>query len=1258
MASRALLLVAILFPASLVAQPCLVTYTYTAAPPPVNGTYTGGQSVTFCFTVTFWNTTNANWFHGLVPVLGPGWDAGTLTPGPPPPTCGPSTGTWGWYPTCTGTAATAIGTVGPGFFFDLDNDGDPGNNFGDFCNGATNWQFCWTVSVSSGVDCVDGADLGMTVNTYGDSETGSWGSSGCTGDAVVGSAPATAACCMAEAGVDAAITTCDQGPPIDLFTLLGATAQPAGTWTDPLGDPVPGLLDPATASSGAYTYEVVDANAGCSDQAVVTVSINAQLQAGTSTSATLCSDAPATDLFALLGPSADPGGSWSGPGPLTGSLFDPLTGTAGVYTYTLTATPPCIDAQSTVTVVVNVAPDAGSGGALSVCNTSPAIDLFLQLGGTPDAGGTWTDPNGLAHGTLFDPAVDPAGTYSYTVAGTAPCAADLATISITVDPQPDAGTGGAFTVCSSDAAIALSTLLGGSPQPGGGWTDPNGQAFGGTFTPGVSLDGGYTYTVGTGPPCGVATATVSMTTELAPDAGAAGAVTLCATGGLTDLFMLLGGSAQPGGSWSDPNGSAFSGTYDPILNGPGTYTYTVTGGAACPDASATVQVTEVNQPDAGTDVMVSLCDDLPTVDLFLLLGGTPDPGGSWTDPLGQPVGGTITPGTAPSGAYTYAVAAPAPCVSDTAAVDLTLVPAPPTGQTAALTVCTSAPPVDLFALLIGLPATGTWTDPNGGSTSNLVDPSSAVAGAYLYTLTAVPPCTDGVHTVTLNLLAPPDAGAPGSLLVCSDGAPASLLNALGGSPDPGGAWTDPNGTAQGPDYDPLTDIPGVHLYIVAGVGPCPADSATVLVDEVLPADAGDAASLVVCAGDAPFDPAAMLGGSPAPGGTWTAPGGGPVTPPIDPGSANPGPYTYTVPGTAPCPNASAILTLAVDALPAAGADGTLTLCSYQMPVDMSALLGPLAQPGGAWFAPDGSSTTALIDPGIGTAGPYQYIVEGPGTCAGFSDTAIVHLSIATRPDLVASVVPASGCAPLTVSLIPQYGPAVVDLTWHLGDGTVMVQNAPLDHTYVLPGTYSPSVQYLDTAGCLWETATTTLVTALPPPNVGVQVRRTVIPLEDAVVEAWPVGDACRDHLWKVNGTPVDTTVELRYRFDPPTAGHQLVCVEATDSLGCAAEACTVVLVDDVLIVHVPNAFTPNGDGFNDTFEPVLVGADTDDFGFWIFDRWGEVVFEAREPGLVWNGAMKGTGDLLPDGVYAWRMIVRDAFSADRREYFGHVTLMK
>ncbi|MBV6403973.1 MAG: hypothetical protein GFGODING_00720 [Flavobacteriales bacterium] len=1242
----------------LVAQPCMVTYTYTATPPPVNGTYAGGQSVTFCFTVTYWNTTSSNWFHGVVPIPGPGWDLSTLTPGPPPATCGPSTGTWNWYATCTGTAFTAIGTVGPGFFFDLNNDGNPGNNFGDYCNGATNWQFCWTVSVASGVDCVDGADLSMMVNTYGDSETGAWSSAACSGDAIASSAPATAACCVAEAGNDAALSVCDQSPPVDLFALLGGTAQTGGTWTDPLGNPMTGMLDPATGTSGGYVYEVIDGNGGCSDQATVTVTISPQPTAGTSTTIALCSDGNPTDLLALLGPTADPGGTWSGPGPLTGNLFDPATGTADIYTYSLTGTPPCVDAQATVDVQLSLAPTAGTGGSVALCNTSPPVDLFLELGGTPNIGGVWTDPNGQVHGGVFDPATDPPGVYTYTVAGVAPCNDASAAITVTVDPVPDAGVGGAFTICTSAGALNLFTQLTGTPQAGGTWTDPNGQVFGGTYTPGISTDGNYTYTVGTGPPCGTATATLTMTAELAPDAGADGAVTICAAGGITDLFTILGGTPQAGGAWTDPNGAAFSGPYDPVLHGPGTYTYTVAGGVACPADMATVQVTEVNQPDAGTDVTVSLCDDLATADLFLLLGGTPDPGGTWTDPLGQPSTGVIVPGTATAGTYTYTLSAPSPCISATADVDLTLVPAPPTGQTAALTACTSAAPVDLLSLLSGLPSTGSWTDPNGAPMNGTLDPAIAAAGNYTYTLPASPPCTDGTHTVTVTLMTPPDAGAPGNLSVCADGAPTSLWNALGGSPDAGGTWTDPNGTSHGTNYDPVNDDPGSYLYVVAGVGPCVADSAVVTVSEVLPPQAGTSTSFAVCAGDPAFDPFGMLGGTPDPGGTWTGPGGSAVSLPIDPASATSGPYTYTVAGTAPCPAEQAVLTLTIDALPQAGVDGALVLCASQSATDMTPLLGAAAQAGGQWTAPNGTPVTSIIDPSVAVPGTYQYTVQGLGMCAGEADTADVHVAIATQPVLLATAVPASGCAPLTVTLVPQYGSAVVGLTWLPGDGAAIAQNGPVDHTYVQPGVYTPLVQYTDTAGCLWETAATTMVTALPPPNVAVELRRTVVPLDDAVVEAWTVGDVCSHHLWSVDGIPVDTTLALIHRFMPPVAGHHPVCVVATDSLGCAAEACALVLVDDVLVVHVPNTFTPNGDGINDSFVAMLVGADAKDFGFWIFDRWGEEVFHATEPGVPWTGSMKGSDLPAPDGVYSWRMKVRDAFTADRREYFGHVTLLK
>ena len=183
-------LLSLLFSGALHAQPCLNGWNLTANPLPTNGTYASGETVTFCFTVTGWNTTNANWFHGVVATFGPGWDMSTLVPGPPPPTCGTSTGTWGWYNSVQGTSGSNIGPQGPGFFFDLNNDGNAGNNFGDFCTGTQNWQFCWTISVVSGADCSNGLDLGMSVNTFSDSQTGSWGSVACTNDAIVPSTPA------------------------------------------------------------------------------------------------------------------------------------------------------------------------------------------------------------------------------------------------------------------------------------------------------------------------------------------------------------------------------------------------------------------------------------------------------------------------------------------------------------------------------------------------------------------------------------------------------------------------------------------------------------------------------------------------------------------------------------------------------------------------------------------------------------------------------------------------------------------------------------------------------------------------------------------------------------------------------------------------------------------------------------------------------------------------------------------------------------
>ena len=71
-------------------------------------------------------------------------------------------------------------------------------------------------------------------------------------------------------------------------------------------------------------------------------------------------------------------------------------------------------------------------------------------------------------------------------------------------------------------------------------------------------------------------------------------------------------------------------------------------------------------------------------------------------------------------------------------------------------------------------------------------------------------------------------------------------------------------------------------------------------------------------------------------------------------------------------------------------------------------------------------------------------------------------------------------------------------------------------------------------------------------------------------------------------------------------------------------------------IFVPNAFTPNGDGHNDLLRPInLNNEPVTNFRFAIFNRWGQRIFESRDPSSGWDGRMQGTDQ--PTGVYVWQL---------------------
>ncbi|HQX31010.1 MAG: T9SS type A sorting domain-containing protein [Flavobacteriales bacterium] len=433
------------------------------------------------------------------------------------------------------------------------------------------------------------------------------------------------------AGTNGNVSTCSGMVPQSLFAQLGGNPSAGGTWSGP--SPIAnGEYNPATMNPGVYSYLVAGVGACSNATATVTVVENQEPNAGANGTLSACSNGDPVSLFAQLTGNPQVGGNWSGPSPTTGS-YDPSAMDPGVYTYMVNGISPCGNASATVTVSETDAPNAGSSSALTLCQTSDPADLFVVLGGNPQAGGNWSGPS--ATSGMFDPTNMQSGTYTYLVSSSGPCPSASATVSVVVNSLPNAGSDGNLELCDNAAAVSLFESLGGVPQSGGSWTPnaPNDMYDPATMNPGV-----YTYTVLGTAPCPTASATVTVSETNAPNAGENASLVLCAEADPVDLLTVLNGTPDPDGAWTGPSelGSSF---FDPAIALEGDYSYTIVGTGTCLNNTATVNVNVM-------DLDLVMIDGTATVDelgtlLFTTSPELPDADSIvWTIPTGWNWAGT------------------------------------------------------------------------------------------------------------------------------------------------------------------------------------------------------------------------------------------------------------------------------------------------------------------------------------------------------------------------------------------------------------------------------------------------------------------------------------------------------------------------------------------------------------------------------------------------------------------------------------------
>lgn len=954
-------------------------------------------------------------------------------------------------------------------------------------------------------------------------------------------------------------------------------------------------------------------------------------------------------LITLLGGTPGTSGSWTFNDEEHSAIFDPEEDVSGAYVYRVTGLAPCANAEAQVQITLVQQPIAGSDGTLAACVGDDAIELITGLTGSPNAGGTWNDDDGtgeLNNGQLDASSLAP-GVYhfTYTVAGIGPCGPASATVTVELTDDLDAGEDAQGTICENEL-IELFTVLGGSPQGGGTWTDLDGSGglIGGVFNGGQvgpNTTWRFQYILPETATCEGDTAVVTILVEEGPYAGCDGFKAFCLNEAPEQLFSALSCNPDPTGFWLDPSGEPHDGNgiFQPATDQPGFYSYVVPAVGGCGADTARVEVVVRQPANAGQDATVSICStDAPT-NLFTFLGPNAQPGGTWTLNLVN-VTGIYNPAVDAPGNYIYRVPGQLPCPADVAIITVTEPLAAYAGDDRTISVCSSDAPFNMRGQLGGLPQQGgTWYDGSGTVHSQFFDPAADDGGVYTYVVFGTQPCANDTARLTVNRAIAPNAGASATVEACATQTEVDLFEALGSGAQTGGVWTDLDlsNALTGDVFNPSVAGNGTFEfeYAVVAQAPCPNAVSIITVEVGSGANAGENDTLTICGAFTDFSLFDALGGDPDEGGTWTDPAGtGALLPSgllnatlLPPDGQSGFVYTIVDPG---CGTVQATVLITTVDYPDPGTAEALILCNNAAPVVLFDELGGTPGVGGTWTGPAGPFDGTL-DPATFATGEYTYTLAGNAFCPDTS--AVFDVTINARPNagLAGQLVL---CDTLVAyPLFPALnGTPDTGGTWAPVNGAGGLNGANLNTTGLEPGDYE--YQYtVQAAGCPSGSALVKVEIVSSPDAVDVS---TICNEQDRTYVVSFIIEGGDPLTYTAVGDSGTISAGAPYTFvSEPVVISSPFSVVVSDGFAC--EPLRVEAVSPCSFeteVFIPESFSPNDDRVNETFFiPGIEGYPNNRIT--IFNRWGGEVYAAEgydNRSVVWDGSSPDA--LLPGSAAA------------------------
>lgn len=249
----------------------------------------------------------------------------------------------------------------------------------------------------------------------------------------------------------------------------------------------------------------------------------------------------------------------------------------------------------------------------------------------------------------------------------------------------------------------------------------------------------------------------------------------------------------------------------------------------------------------------------------------------------------------------------------------------------------------------------------------------------------------------------------------------------------------------------------------------------------------------------------------------------------------------------------------------------------------------------------------------------------------------------------------NGCAKLCVTFTDNT-PNTTTRTWNFGNGITNTQNSST-FCYNTAGPYSVSLTVTDNNGCSNSVTNNNYITVYPQPTANFLSSPVSTTITDPLIYFTDKSSLATVWNWHFGDEANSTSNTQHPSFTYNDTGNYNVRLIVTNEFGCTDTAYDVITIKQDYLLYIPNTFTPNNDGMNEIFLPVISGVEENNFELIIYDRWGTQIFKTNNPNQGWDGRANGGSEIAQQDVYVWKLSTTDIFRK-KHQYNGHVNLIR